>query len=58
MEAKPWPWWVAVPVFVLIIAVSWGIWAVPLVWAPLAVIPIAIVGIALWRSFKGNLRAK
>ena len=55
-DDKPWPLWITLPAFVAIVVVTFGMWALPLVWAPLAIIPIAIISIALWGAFKGNFR--
>jgi hypothetical protein len=55
---KPWPWWVIAPVFVLVVAAFWGMWALPLIWGPLIIVPVAVIAVAITGAFKGNLRSK
>lgn len=52
----PWPFWVTLPAFIVLVVVTFGMWALPLVWAPLVIIPVAIISIALWGAFKGTFR--
>lgn len=55
---KPWPWWVVAPVFIQVVAGFWGMWALPMLWEPLWVVPVAIIGIGLFGAAKANLRSR
>lgn len=54
----PWPWWLTFPIFIVLGLAWYAMFALPLIWAPLIIVPVGVLAVALVGSFKANLRGR
>ncbi|MCR4332743.1 MAG: hypothetical protein NUV34_08595 [Sulfuricaulis sp.] len=57
MNDNPVTWWGAI-IFVAGVIVWYGMFLLPFVWAPLLIVPVGILGFAVWRSFNAHLTTR